>query len=205
MIGALKEFADRLLGRGDATITVPSFDGALKPNQILEKAETAGQFEAPEDIATDGNAIYIADGMTIRRLDASGTSEVQAFRPPDHRAVLPGRTAASRWRSTAARSGCSRRRRPRTRAVDFHRSVHACGQRADAGQGRNADRHRRLVDAPRGAMGARSDGARPQRAGVCARSDERKSAHHGRRPGLRVRRLRRRATPSWSAKAGGIA
>ena len=68
MIAALKEFADRLLGRGDATITVPSFDGALKPNQILEEAETVGQFEQPEDIATDGKAIYIADGMAIRRL-----------------------------------------------------------------------------------------------------------------------------------------
>ena len=39
MIAALKMFTDRLLGRGEATITVPSFDGALKPNQILEKAE----------------------------------------------------------------------------------------------------------------------------------------------------------------------
>jgi len=82
MIGALKEFADRLLGRGDATITVPSFDGALKPNQILEKAETAGQFEAPEDIATDGKTIYIADGVTIRRLDASGATEVRRFDRP---------------------------------------------------------------------------------------------------------------------------
>ena len=52
MIAALKDFADRLLGRGDATITVPSFDGALKPNQILEKAETVAQFDAPEDLAT---------------------------------------------------------------------------------------------------------------------------------------------------------
>jgi sugar lactone lactonase YvrE len=82
MISALKEFADRWLGRGDATITVPSFDGALKPNQILEKAETAGQFEAPEDIATDGKAIYVADGNAIRRLDASGTSEVRRFDRP---------------------------------------------------------------------------------------------------------------------------
>ena len=58
----MKEFADRLLGRGDATITVPSFDGALKPNQILEKAETVAQFDAPEDLASDGKALYIADG-----------------------------------------------------------------------------------------------------------------------------------------------
>ena len=54
MIAALRDFVDRFLGRGDATITVPSFDGALKPNQILEQAETIGQFDAPEDLATDG-------------------------------------------------------------------------------------------------------------------------------------------------------
>ena len=79
MIAALKSFADRLLGRGDATITVPSFDGALKPNQILETAETVAQFDAAEDIATDGKAIYIADGPVIRRFDASGITEIRRF------------------------------------------------------------------------------------------------------------------------------
>jgi hypothetical protein len=82
MIAALKNFTDRLLGRGDATITVPSFDGALKPNQILENAEIAGKFEQPEDIATDGKSIYIADGMAIRRLDVSGTTELRRFDRP---------------------------------------------------------------------------------------------------------------------------
>ena len=79
MISALKNFADRFLGRGDATITVPSFDGALKPNQILEKAETIGQFEAPEDLATDGKALYIADGAAVLRLDGSATTQVRRF------------------------------------------------------------------------------------------------------------------------------
>jgi sugar lactone lactonase YvrE len=79
VIAALRDFVDRFLGRGDATITVPSFDGALKPNQILEKAETIGQFEAPEDLATDGNVLYIADGPAILRLDAGATSEVRRF------------------------------------------------------------------------------------------------------------------------------
>src|SRR6267378_59967 len=79
MISALKDFADRFLGRGDATITVPSFDGALKPNQILEKAETIGQFDAPEDLATDGKALYIADGSTVLRLDGTVTTEVRRF------------------------------------------------------------------------------------------------------------------------------
>ena len=39
MIDAVREFANRFLGRGEATIAVPSFDGALKPNQKLEEAE----------------------------------------------------------------------------------------------------------------------------------------------------------------------
>jgi hypothetical protein len=82
VISALREFADRWLGRGDATITVPSFDGALKPNQILEKAETVGQFDALEDIATDGMALYIADGVTLRRLDGAETAEVRRFERP---------------------------------------------------------------------------------------------------------------------------
>ncbi len=79
MISALKSFTDRLLGRGDATITVPSFDGALKPNQILEKAETVAQFDAPEDLATDGEALYIADGTAILRLEGSATTVVRRF------------------------------------------------------------------------------------------------------------------------------
>jgi hypothetical protein len=79
MIAALRSLADRWLGRGEATITVPSFDGALKPNQILETAEIVGEFAAAEDIATDGKAIYIADGAAIRRFDGSGTTELRRF------------------------------------------------------------------------------------------------------------------------------
>ena len=79
MIAALRDFVDRFLGRGDATITVPSFDGALKPNQILEKAETIGRFDAAEDLASDGKVLYIADGPAILRLDGGATSEVRRF------------------------------------------------------------------------------------------------------------------------------
>ena len=103
----LKEFADRLLGRGDATITVPSFDGALKPNQILEKAETVAQFDAPEDLATDGKALYIADGAAIRRLDGTCHDRGSPLRPHHHRAVLPaGRRHRGRARRTRGTDLC---------------------------------------------------------------------------------------------------
>ena len=58
----LRDFALSFLGRGEATLTVPSFDGALKPNQALERAETLLECDAPEDLATDGANVYLADG-----------------------------------------------------------------------------------------------------------------------------------------------
>ena len=56
MIASMREFVNRILGRGEATITVPSFDGALKPNQVLGSAETLLECESPEDIAEIGKA-----------------------------------------------------------------------------------------------------------------------------------------------------
>ena len=79
MIQSLRNFADRFLGRGDATITVPSFDGALKPNQILEHAETVASFDAPEDLATDGKTVYIANGCAILDYRSGQRTEVRRF------------------------------------------------------------------------------------------------------------------------------
>ncbi|MCK1746133.1 hypothetical protein IVA80_36570 [Bradyrhizobium sp. 139] len=91
MIVAVRDFANRFLGRGDATITVPSFDGALKPNQKLESAETLLTCETPEDLATDGRNLFIADGQRLMRLDGGSTSEVQTFeRPISALCALPG-------------------------------------------------------------------------------------------------------------------
>jgi Strictosidine synthase len=90
VITAVREFANRILGRGDATITVPSFDGALKPNQLLEQAETLLECEAPEDLAVDGDSLLIADGTQLLRLAASSATTVRTFeRPISALAVLP--------------------------------------------------------------------------------------------------------------------
>ncbi|MGJ4950222.1 hypothetical protein [Bradyrhizobium sp. HKCCYLS20291] len=90
MIEAVREFANRILGRGDATITVPSFDGALKPNQLLERAETLLECDAPEDLAIDGNSLLVADGVRLLRLTVSSATTVRTFdRPISALAVLP--------------------------------------------------------------------------------------------------------------------
>ena len=86
LIAAIREFANQVLGRGDATITVPSFDGALKPNQKLEEAETLLECAAPEDLATDGTNLYLADGPRLLRLERGAPTEIRALqwrqRPP---------------------------------------------------------------------------------------------------------------------------
>ncbi len=99
MIGALLDWKDRLLGRGDASITVPVFDGALKSNNLLEEAPVFATLDAPQDLATDGHALFVANGKTVLRYDpgapgAGGNTdatEVRRFdRPVSALACLPG-------------------------------------------------------------------------------------------------------------------
>jgi hypothetical protein len=82
VIPALEDFLDRVLGRGDAAITVPPFDGPLKPNQLLESAEVLAEFAAPEDLADIGGALYVADGPSLRRWEGSAPREVRRFDRP---------------------------------------------------------------------------------------------------------------------------
>lgn len=95
MIAALREWKDRLLGRGDAAITVPVFDGALKSNNLLEEAAVWAQPDAAEDLATDGQSLFVADGATVLRYDpadrsASATVVHRFDRPVTALACMPG-------------------------------------------------------------------------------------------------------------------
>jgi hypothetical protein len=79
VIAALRELTDRFLGRGEASITVPPFDGALKPNRWLEEAEVFAELAAPEDLATDGKALFVADGNRVWRYANAKAEEVARF------------------------------------------------------------------------------------------------------------------------------
>ena len=74
MISALREWKDQLLGRGDASITVPVFDGALKSNNILEEALVFTTLEAPEDLASDGRSLFVADGNAVLCYDVASAA-----------------------------------------------------------------------------------------------------------------------------------
>ena len=82
VIGAGRDFANRFLGRGEATIAVPSFDGALKPNQILESADVVLQCAAPEDLACGNDHLYLADGHRLVDLGGAVPTELRTFDRP---------------------------------------------------------------------------------------------------------------------------
>jgi hypothetical protein len=91
VFGAVRDFAQGFLGRGEAAVTVPSFDGALKPNQALERAETLFECAAPEELATDGANIYLADGGNLVRIEGNDGIIIREFdRPITALACLPG-------------------------------------------------------------------------------------------------------------------
>jgi hypothetical protein len=76
MIDALKQWSERLLGRGDASISVPVLDGALRSNQLIEDAEVVAELEAPEDLASDGRSLWVADGSRVLHVDGTGAHAV---------------------------------------------------------------------------------------------------------------------------------
>ena len=79
MLNTVRRFGDRLLGRGDAAITVPVMDGALKPNRVLDNAEVVATLPDIDDLATDGQTLYASAGKLLYRLDAARLVEVHRF------------------------------------------------------------------------------------------------------------------------------
>ena len=79
MIGALAKLADHLLGRGDAAVTVPPFDGALTPNQYLEEAAVFAELDGLEDIASDGRDLFVAQSRKVLRYRDGLAAEVGSF------------------------------------------------------------------------------------------------------------------------------
>ncbi len=129
---ALRHYAQSFLGRGEATITVPSFDGALKPNQALDKAEPLFECAAPEDLAADGADLYLADGRRLARIEGGGATTVQEFdRAITALCCLPG------GRIAVALAGSEIRVYPsptaREPSVVFSQGLHSVNALAPAG------------------------------------------------------------------------
>jgi len=82
MIAALREWSDRLLGRGSAAITVPVMDGMLKPNRVLDDAPVAAALPGLDDLASDGRTLWASAGAVLHRFDGGRFDESMRFDLP---------------------------------------------------------------------------------------------------------------------------
>jgi hypothetical protein len=69
MLGFFRLWADQVLGRGHAAITVPVMDGALKPNRALDDAQVLAEVPGVCDLATDGRRVLVAAGSAVLEWD----------------------------------------------------------------------------------------------------------------------------------------
>jgi len=82
MQAMLRDWRDRLLGRGSAAITVPVMDGALKPNRGLDEAEVLAELPELDDLASDGGRLWASAGTALWRLDGGAPVELRRFDAP---------------------------------------------------------------------------------------------------------------------------
>ena len=82
MLTSLRNWSDRLLGRGSAAITVPVMDGALKPNRQLDEASVAAEIAGIDDLACDGQQLWISAGKRLLRLYDGQPLLVREFSSP---------------------------------------------------------------------------------------------------------------------------
>ncbi len=69
VIGALTRAFDNLVGRGEAAVTVPPLDGALRANRRLDEAALRLKLEGADCLAVAEGALYAAAGATLHRFE----------------------------------------------------------------------------------------------------------------------------------------
>lgn len=106
MIAALRRAYDGFAGRGEAAVTVPPMDGALRPNTALEAARVVAAAPAPDNLvvhagrvlfSTGGELRALEDGTTVARHEspiacAAADGERLAVGLEDGTLILDGRT-----------------------------------------------------------------------------------------------------------------
>jgi hypothetical protein len=73
MMQAFQRGLDALWGRGEASITIPSMDGALRPNSILDGAPVLLSAPRPDNLAQGADAIFFSSGNSIFALPGAGS------------------------------------------------------------------------------------------------------------------------------------
>jgi hypothetical protein len=69
IVKAFRNGLDQFLGRGNASVTVPPMDGALKPNSRLDDALCVAQVAEPDNLAVLNGAPIFSSGNVVYRFD----------------------------------------------------------------------------------------------------------------------------------------
>ncbi|MDX3928472.1 MAG: strictosidine synthase [Shinella sp.] len=75
MIASISRAIDRILGRGEAAVTLPALDGALRPNRALDEADWRRPLPGVDCIAVHKGSLVVSAGQTVYRLAAGGAWE----------------------------------------------------------------------------------------------------------------------------------
>ena len=83
-MGSIRDTLDSFLGRGAAAATVPSMDGALRPNNMLDEAAVVVQALAPDNLTAAGGKLFFSSGGAVFALDpqTGGAEEQRRFPEP---------------------------------------------------------------------------------------------------------------------------
>lgn len=65
MFSFIRQWTDQFLGRGDAAITIPVMDGALKQNRDLDEAQVVGKLDKLEDLVSTSAGLLAAAGPDL--------------------------------------------------------------------------------------------------------------------------------------------
>lgn len=82
MIPALTRALDALWGRGEHSVTVPSMDGALRPNARLDEAPALLEMPGIDNLAAGVQAVYFNAGRTLHTWDGTAARAVDEFAAP---------------------------------------------------------------------------------------------------------------------------
>ncbi|MGR3376289.1 hypothetical protein [Salipiger abyssi] len=71
----VSRYFDRLRGSGEAAITLPPMDGALRPNNRIEEAALVASVEAPDNLVSHEGRVLFSSGAGLCALGSDGQVE----------------------------------------------------------------------------------------------------------------------------------
>ena len=82
MIEGVTRFLDNLTGRGEAAVTVPPLDGALRANSALDEAAIRAPLPEVDCLAVVEGGLHASAGRALHTFEGDGWRELRAFDAP---------------------------------------------------------------------------------------------------------------------------